>query len=172
MDNTRSLCNICDKRVLSHSHHLQCVLCQCLIHVKCLPFVSKNDDIYVKRKENKWFCTLCMKHILPFNHYEEEKDFTVAILENKSTDPVIPLDDLLSQNKLFIPFELNDDDSSPVLDIDPDLQYYNTVSNMNMLSCNYHVENTFNNKISDLDIRSDCLSMIHSNIRSIPKMNE
>ena len=74
-----------------------------------------------------WFCTQCTKKILPFNHYEEDEDFLVVILENSITSSLIPWDELTSDDKLFIPFELNDDESSPMTDLDPDVQYYNAL---------------------------------------------
>ena len=169
MANSKSLCNLCNKRVLSHCRHLQCDLCKSYVHLNCLPFVSKTDDLYIKRNNISWFCTLCMIDVLPFNHFEEDEDFITALIESRITESSINLDKLNSQNKIFTPFELNDDDMSPMLDYDPDLQYYNSISSLNQHSCNYHIEDTFNNKLSDLNITSNSLSFIHCNIRSIPK---
>ena len=107
--------------------------------------------------------------MLPYNHIDENDEFILALSDNFTTAPPIPFDLLLENDKLFVPFELNDDLSSPIFDHDPDIQYYNTVSNINMASCNYHLEDSLNKKIEQLNIGSNCLSMIHSNIRSIPK---
>ena len=169
MDNARFNCNVCNKRVLAHSHHLNCHICQCNVHIKCLPNVTKTNDLYVKRNENKWFCTLCMMDILPFNHFEEDEQFKLAILEMKMNNLPITLDDLIGQHKIFSPFEINNDENSPMFDIDPDIQYYNSVSKANMQACSYHTEDTFNDKISTMNVTPDCLSLLHSNIRSIPK---
>ena len=169
MANSRSLCNLCNKRVLSHSYHLQCDLCRCNVHINCLPFIDKTNDLYVKRNTNSWFCTLCMMNILPFNHFEDDQQFILAVLEDKINKSSVTFSELLNQNKLFVPFELNNDDTSPMLDLDPDLQYYKSVSNLNMQTCNYHIEDSFNDKVSNLNITSNCLSFIHTNIRSIPK---
>ena len=62
-----------------------------------------------------------MSHLLPFNHFVENDDFLLAIMENKTTEEVVPLDVLMNMNTLFNPFELNDDDRSPMLDADPDI---------------------------------------------------
>ena len=134
-----------------------------------MPFISRTDDLYLNRKENRWFCTRCMSHLLPFNHFVENDDFLLAIMENKTTEEVVPLDVLMNMNTLFNPFELNDDDRSPMLDADPDIQYYNSLSNTNLHSCDYYIEDSFNDKLNALDINSNCFSMIHANIRSISK---
>ena len=143
MASKRLPCNICNKRVLNHCYHLQCSLCQASVHINCLPLVSKKDALYVNRNNNYWFCTLCIQNALPFNHYDDDDDFVSAILENKMIESSVTVDMLNNQDKIFIPFELNDDDTSPLFDIDPDLQYYNAISNMNMTSCNYHLEESF-----------------------------
>ena len=169
MDNNKKYCNICEKRVLDHSYHLRCDVCNCLVHVNCLPYVSREDHLYLRRNGNKWFCTRCTANLFPFNHFDDDNDFESAIAENSCNKCALTLDRLNSQNKIFIPFELNNDETSPLMDVDPDLQYYNDIANMNHSSCNYHLEDTFNDKIDKTNIRSNSFSMIHTNIRSIPK---
>ena len=165
----RKDCNICRKRILNHSYHLRCAMCDGFVHINCLPYVSKEDDLYVHRNYHRWFCPICTASVFPFNHFDDDDIFQSVILENLVSKCSITLEILNNQDKLFTPFELNDDDTSPLSDVDPDLQYYNSISNMNHSSCNYHLEDTFNNKKAQLNIESNSFSMIHTNIRSIPK---
>ena len=62
--------------------------------------------------------------MLPYNHIDENDEFILALSDNFTTAPPIPFDLLLENDKLFVPFELNDDLSSPIFDHDPDIQYY------------------------------------------------
>ena len=55
------------------------------------------------------------------------------------------------------------------IDIDPDIQFYNTQCNKALLSCDYYLEDSFNRKISELRVPDRCLSLIHTNIRSAVK---
>ena len=160
-------CNICAKRVLSHSCHLQCSYCQDLVHVNCLPFISRYDTLYTERSSNRWLCTSCSRSVFPYNHFEDDADFFDALSENWYVGIKLSYADF--QDKVFVPFELNVDEKSPLFDKDPDINFYNTVHNVNMENCNYYVEDTFNDKCSQLSITSKNLSLLHSNIRSAPK---
>ena len=54
---------------------------------------------------------------------------------------------------LFIPLELNDDyDSHPLYNIDPDFQHFNSVTPGTLCS-NYYVEDSFNKKCEQLDVK-------------------
>ena len=75
----------------------------------------------------------------------------------------------MDQNKIFSPFELNEDSNLPLIDSDPDVQFYNNQCNYSLHSCDYYLEDAFNKKVADLNIPSRCLSMIHTNIRSVAK---
>ena len=73
------------------------------------------------------------------------------------------------RKKTFNPFELNcEEKKSPLSDNDPDIHYYNLVCN-NLASCDYYLEDAFNEKCNKMSFTSKCFSMIHFNIRSIPK---
>ena len=164
-----AVCNICHKRVQRHSYQLKCSICQDDIHLKCLPYVDKKDSIYREKQHNVWFCTKCTGGIFPFNWVSEDDDFLANLYENQSSEPMIPLSLLLDNDKQFLPFELNEDFNIPLFDIDPDIQYYNNHWNNVLHSCDYYLEDTFNKKLSKMNINNDCLSMMHSNIRSAPK---
>ena len=80
--------------------------------------------------------------------------------------PIESLSDLL-----FNPFELNSDDHySPLIDIDPDMNYYNEIDSHIALNCNYYFEESIsaaiNDKIKTRNL-SKVFSLCHVNIRSL-----
>ena len=94
-------CNICTKRVLSHSFQLKCSVCLNKVHLKCLPFVSNDDSIYVEKDSNLWICTVCTKYIFRFNGIEENEEFLKILAEMQYNDSMIPFDVLIDQNIIF-----------------------------------------------------------------------
>ena len=85
----------------------------------------------------------------------------------------MPLDILIDQNKIFTPFELNEDLNLPLIDSDPDVQFYNSQCNNSLHYRDYYLEDSFNNKVSDLNLSTGCLFMVHMNIQSTVKnLNE
>ena len=71
-------------------------------------------------------------------------------------------------DKIFVPFELNDKDHSFFSDTDPDLHYYNSLSQLTY-KCNYYLESSFNEDIRNHGLSSNVFSLCHVNIRSISK---
>ena len=71
-----------------------------------------------------------------------------------------------NQDKIFTPFDLNEDFDNPLSDVDPDLQYYNAQCNTLLNSCDYYLEDSLNAKLNNLKIEEKAFSMIHMNIRS------
>ena len=68
-----------------------------------------------------------------------------------------------------MPFESNNDSKThPLYDNDPVYHYFNLYCE-NLYACDYYVEDTFNVKFNELSFPEKCFSMIHLNIRSIPK---
>ena len=116
-----SSCNICNKRVQRHSYILQCSNCRGKVHLKCLPFVSKTDDIYTKKDVNTWYCTICTKNIFPFNHIDDDEDYLEALSENWSLYDGIPFNILKDHNKMFVPFELNEDEHLQLFELESEL---------------------------------------------------
>jgi len=71
---------------------------------------------------------------------------------------------------IFNPFETNDDNFSPLQDIDPDLQYYNELTYLeNVSNCKYYTEESFLKKCNDVSADNWCFSVMQINLRSIPK---
>ena len=126
----------------------------------------------------KWFCITCSEELFPFNRIYDEIDFKQAIYEtcpikNKNN---ISLEAL--NNKIFNPFQLNEIEDAnsilPLTNTDPDLNYYGGLENIdNYISSDYYTEDSFSNKCLQLSADSFSLSLLHLNIRSLPKhLNE
>ena len=163
-----SKCNICNQRVQSHSYKLKCFACHGIVHLKCLPIVSHTDSIYVERTINKWLCSKCAETEFPFNHFSEDEDFIKVLSENWSSVSSIHLNHLNSLE--FNPFDTNDGENLPLQNIDPDLQFYNDSTYLeNVSNCQYYNEESFIKKCTEVSADSNCFSLIHLNIRSIPK---
>ena len=162
-------CKRCTKKVQSHSYHLRCDVCIGLVHLKCIPYLDKNDSVYTERSSNTWICPTCAEDIFPFNHFDSNDEFISALADTWSIDSLLPMHLLQSDNRVFQPFELNVDMTSPLIDIDPDVQFYHNQQNVNLMSCEYHLEDSFNKKISEYDIDEYSFSLMHTNIRSIPR---
>lgn len=161
-------CNICLKRVLEHSYNLRCFACKSRVHLKCLPNVNRNDSLYIDRLENSFFCCLCLCDMFPFYNLEND-DFLKTISEFWIKQPLIPFDTLLNQQLCFLPFDFNEKHGNPLHDVDPDIQFYNEHFSKSLQSCDYYLENTFNDKIKQNNISDNSFSMLHVNIRSAPK---
>ena len=131
--------------------------------------VKKDDNLYTQRHTNNWFCTKCTSDIFAYNHIDDDEEYLEIIYELQDCNPPIPFDILSSQDRMFIPFELNEDESLPLIDSDPDVQFYNSQCNKTLHSCDYYLEDSFNKKVSDLHVPARCLSLIHTNIRSANK---
>ncbi len=108
--------------------------------------------------------------MFPFNSIDEDIDFLEAIFELRVYDETVPIDKLirLVKDKVFNPFELNDDiKDTQFLQCDPDVQYYNSQINYSLHSCNYYLEDQINNVLKN--VPTGCASVLHANMRSIPK---
>ena len=53
------------------------------------------------------------KNILPFNSIVEENDFLECLFELQCIESPIPLSLLLDENRIFSPFELNEQENLP-----------------------------------------------------------
>ena len=161
-------CNICNKRLLRHARQLKCCTCSESCHLNCIPSVNATDSIYINRDTNNWLCMQCSQSIFPFNHIESNSEFYKTLKENCS---------FISENNLsqlvFNPFENVDDGlyfQSPLFDSDPDLQYFNDRTSVESVSqCEYYLEETFKKKVAEFGVNNEVFSLLHLNIRSIPK---
>ena len=158
-------CSTCMKRILSHAAQLKCIKCNDYFHILCLPNVCKNDYNHIDK--STWYCPECINGVFPFNHISDEFEFIEELSQFKINTPRLSISDL---NRLvFNPLEIIDDEKNSCLfDSDPDLQYFNQLSN-NALNCDYFFEDNFNKRCQALKVDDDNFSICHLNTRSIPK---
>ena len=160
-------CLKCNGRILSHNCFLKCDYCHGVIHINCLPNVTRNDSLYANRCTNVWYCMTCVQTQFPFNHFDDDDDFNAAI-RSFQNDLFSNVNQDLSK-VMFNPLDVNDDIMCPLINVDPDIQYFNDARAVsNISSCNYFLEDTFNNKFASIQA-STCFSVLHHNIRSVQK---
>lgn len=118
--------------------------------------------------DDKWICYLCASDVLPFNHYDDNIDFLNSVSELWNTiDINLPIQNL--ENICFNPFEINDESGAlPLFDIAADINFYNDFTN-NTTNSNYFIEDTFMKQYRKHNLTSDQFSLMHLNIRSIPR---
>ena len=150
---------------------MKCSICKSLVHLKCLPSVSTDDSVYVLKYMNVWYCTICVEHIFPYNHLFEDDEFFTALSEKWEMSHMVPYDIVKNQNKLFLPFDLNEDGNSPLSENDPDINFYNNQCNAVLNACDYYLEESFNAKMRNFAIPSNTFSVIHENIRNVIYVN-
>ena len=160
-------CILCHKKVLNHARYISCSACLSKCHLNCLPNVSPADNIFIDRINNVWFCFMCLSDNLPFCHFKDDDEFYSAISDNWASKAILTLADL--DGAIFNPFDTNVDHMDAFLEEnDPDVNYFNDIR-MNMLSSNYFLEDSFNNKCTQLSIQDSCFSITHANVRSVHK---
>ena len=71
--------------------------------------------------------------------------------------------------KVLAPFELCEDTiNDPLVEVDPDVQYYRAIPNL-VKNSDYFDQNSFREKVVEWNFDSNNLSIISINARSIPK---
>lgn len=110
-------------------------------------------------------------HELPFNNNTDDDSFYKAITHFFND---YNADFLNRNNQNFSPFELDEDLRHNMLsEVDPDLNFFETnqrLLNANTTS-NYYNEETLNKELLNCH-HQDCLSIMHHNIRSLPKHDD
>jgi hypothetical protein len=111
----------------------------------------------------------CSGIIFPFNHYSEDHKFLEVLSELWQNYKSLPYKKL--ENMVFNPFEWNDENPNlPNFDIDPDIQYFNDMTfTDNINSCNYYMPEDVIRIVQNGDINPDSFSLIHANLRSMPR---
>ena len=144
---------------------IECKYCLCCYHIKCITLsIDFTEEILADAQH--WLCHLCLTSIFPFNNIEEDLEFIGTIDDLSHRDTLKYVSD-----KLFIPFELNDQDHSSILcDIDPDLNFNNSLNQLTS-KCYYYLESSFNSEINRASGTEDLFSLWYINIRSLKKNN-
>jgi len=114
-------------------------------------------------------CISCSESLFPFNHIQEDHIFLDVLTEHSSTHVSATISKL--NDYCFNPFELNESDKNwQLFDADPDIHYFSDSPFVtNMSPSNYYTEQTFTEKCKQLSINDKDFSLIHLNIRSLPK---
>ena len=159
-----NLCKICFKKVQSFSHYLQCVNCRWKCHTKCMG-MNVDDVTY----PDLWYCPSCMQDICVYNHYDDDGSFYTAVIEGM-LDCSYHYHEM--NNKVFIPFEINEGSDTHFSEIDPDFQFYTDSNYISNVKCNYFIEDTFVDKFTRPGSLDRNLSMFHLNIKSLPKHHD
>ena len=155
-------CGICDGRFLSHSLSVICKFCGLRFHKNCIHVEIDTGG--------QWTCEICLTSIFPFNHIEQDFEFIKAVT---GSDNVLRQNDLIYN--VFNPLDLDDElcideRVNFLLDIDPDYQFYNDEHCiMNVQNCEYYNETSLLKKTVQNNDYSQCFSVLHFNIRSMPK---
>ena len=101
--------------------------------------------------------------MFPFNHILDETEFMSALPAN-DLDYV----NLNSMSKLlFVPFEFNEDPSYiPGFEYDPDIHFFNQISQNINFNSNCYLEDGFKSCVSEMSTNNSIFSLFHMNIRS------
>ena len=159
-------CCICCKRVQYFCVQILCENCKTKCHVKCVN-LEREDLEYI----NNWFCPKCVESIFPFNHFHDNEDFYGAILEELLD---CSYQYHIINQRIFNPFEVNDDHEYPLTEIDPDIQFYLNSHYLKSTKCDYYHENSFNKHVvqkinQNSEKKESHLSLFHTNIKSLSK---
>ena len=65
-------CSACYKGVNKNHRALQCDICDNWIHLRC-NFLDLSEYNRLKKDTDYWFCTICLKEILPFQNLSKNE---------------------------------------------------------------------------------------------------
>ena len=164
----KDLCNICNKKVSNYMQKVLCVCCLKFIHKNCTLLTDTEFKTMMQSNYIHWSCRICNDTLFAFNHIEDEQLFQRCLFDLNL--------DFMNSNRfpnsdlIIDPFELNDDnDNIPLSDVDPDMAYYNETHHMIYACSDYFDEFTFNKSVKKQFENKESFSLLHLNIRSIPK---
>ena len=153
------MCKTCHKRVQSFSRYVECHNCKCKHHAKCVRLDNASSCI-----SGAWYCPPCIQVVLSFNHFDDDDDFCGAILE-ETLNCSSRFHEI--NNRVFSPFEINQDFDTPFSEIDPDLQFYTETNHIQNLKKTHSMPCFLIKKR-----RNASASFFHLNIKSLPKHHE
>ena len=109
-------CMICLKSILRLAKSIQCAVCNMMYNLQCITLSTEYIDL-LAINQHIWCCSHCLRDMFPFNQIEDDTDYISAIEDLALSSSLSYLSD-----KLFLPFELIDDDHMTNLcNADPDL---------------------------------------------------
>jgi hypothetical protein len=158
-------CKICIKRIMANDRLITCSVCHTPIHNKCLPTYSLEDITYASIDANQWTCMICLAELFPFNTIEDD---TLYETIREPLNHNIDLEFL--NNLIYDPFDSTVEDSGlhTFDNLDPDLNFLNSLGAAATLKCKYYYSNNLHDEIKPKMTDAD-ISIFHLNIRSTPK---
>ena len=154
MENNHKSCNICLRKVQSHSVFIECANCYHVYHVKCIN-ADRNNVI----PGALWYCMHCLQTIFPFNHIEDNQEF---FQWSWNVSRII-----LFNFMKWTPFPLK-----PFTEMDPDIQFYSSTHSALNTQCEYFIGDTFLTNITEKNKFQNKLSSFHINVKSLPKHHD
>ena len=111
-------CPVCKKKILRHAYQIKCSHCNELFHLKCIT-LSQSEMHTIMQNQSSWLCMICMEHIFPFNHVQDDDLFieTLADFLPSNKNSLCFLSD-----KIFQPFDF-EEYLNPMDDIDEGFPY-------------------------------------------------
>ena len=114
-------CPVCNQRLLSHARKIKCTNCLNVYHIKCLSYNSDSAEC--------WICTKCISDTMPFNHFIDDDHFFASVNSFFGSENVAQFNHIV-----FNPFEISEmdnlHDAMPMIENDPDLQFFNDIANL------------------------------------------
>ena len=102
----------------SNGVFIECANCHHVYHVKC---INADRDYFISNA--LWYYIYCLQTILLFNHIEDSQEFYSVIMECVSDHPYQFQE---MNDKVLIPFEINESIDTPFTEMDPDIQFYSS----------------------------------------------
>jgi hypothetical protein len=154
-------CNICRKIVKSNQKGIFCNICLSWVHPKCAQ-LSDKEYVNLGNNDDPWFCSFCLQNTFPFNHIASDAEFILST--TNSTFGNVDFDS--AGSLVFSPFSTDDNKFLlNEMDLDPDINYYNSLS----LPNSSYVTSLDLNNLRNGTTGSNCFSVFHANCRSIVK---
>jgi len=158
-------CSSCDKNVNNNHKALQCDICNQWIHLRC-NYLDLTEYNRLKKCSLDWFCTNCLKEILPFQKLTTNELIPlttkgITLTEAQASHHISPqLQTHLNNLSKF----LNDNSSNNTEDAEDNGNHDNDL--VNPINCKYYDYDEFGAaKFSS----SKSFSILHYNIHSIQK---
>ena len=138
-------CSICSRKILKNSCTVLCQGCQRKIHTNSTDL--SHEEFSLIQNCTTWFCRLGNESLFPFNHIDDDYEFTIT-LDQFMSGSLIPGGEFLHPDSMiFDPFEINEDEDQTVEyhgELDPDRNYFNQFSHQLNKNSNYYIEDSFN----------------------------
>ena len=129
MNDLMNICSICSRIILKNWYTVLCQGCQRKIHRNWTAL--SHEEFLLIQKCTTWFCRLCNESLFPFNHIDDDYDFTIT-LDQFTSGSLIPGGECLHPDSMiFHPFQINEDEDQTIEyhgELDPDRNYFNQFS--------------------------------------------